>query len=278
MIKKKNSQIENQTQSSEIIISEKPTLNTKTDISENPTHNSETDISENPAHNSKTDISEKRPQNTKSSEDSEFAAILKARRKELNMTQEDLAKQLHVSRSAVANWESGRNYPDMQLILALSDILSMSLDDLLKGGSSVVKQITEDTVKRKKLSRKVKYLYVIIGILAAAILCILFHSRFQYSVITNKDYIESVTVLNDTITIKADLPSYKSLSDMYYMESTGDEHTLSINIYTEFDLSGSNNEILEIKVDDEVFPNLTELETLYITDEQSNTIAEFSVN
>ena len=61
----------------------------------------------------------------------EIGAQIKARRQELNMTQEMLANKLNVGRSTVSNWEIGRNYPDLQLIVSISDVLNLSLDTLL---------------------------------------------------------------------------------------------------------------------------------------------------
>ncbi|EMF0070345.1 helix-turn-helix transcriptional regulator, partial [Enterococcus hirae] len=40
----------------------------------------------------------------------EFGKLLKQERKKMNLTQADLAEQLNVSRSAISNWEIGRNY------------------------------------------------------------------------------------------------------------------------------------------------------------------------
>lgn len=44
---------------------------------------------------------------------------IKEKRLELNMTQNELAEALNVSRSTVSNWEIERNYPDIQLIVSL---------------------------------------------------------------------------------------------------------------------------------------------------------------
>ena len=81
---------------------------------------------------------------------------IKQRRTELNMSQEALSEKIGVSRSAVANWESERNYPDLQIIVSLSEILDIPLDSLLKDDSEVVEKIATDTIQRKKLSLKVK--------------------------------------------------------------------------------------------------------------------------
>jgi len=90
---------------------------------------------------------------------------IKQRRTELNMSQEVLAEKIGVSRSAISNWEIERNYPDLQVIVSLSDILDIPLDILLKGDAAVVEKISTDTVQRKSLSKKLKFAYIFIAIL-----------------------------------------------------------------------------------------------------------------
>lgn len=79
---------------------------------------------------------------------------IKKRRQELNMTQEDLAQKLNVARSTISNWEIGRNYPDIQLIVSISDALDLSLDTLLREESDIVQEIANDTRIRKSQTRK----------------------------------------------------------------------------------------------------------------------------
>ncbi|MFW7363201.1 helix-turn-helix domain-containing protein [Vagococcus fluvialis] len=75
---------------------------------------------------------------------------IKVRRTELNLTQEDLAKKLNVSRTAISNWEQQRNYPDMELLVTISDELDISLDKLLRGDSKMVKELSLDYKKKKR--------------------------------------------------------------------------------------------------------------------------------
>ena len=60
-------------------------------------------------------------------------AFIAERRKELGMTQEMLARQLHVTDKAVSRWEQGTAMPDIENLIAMSDLFGMSLDELLKG-------------------------------------------------------------------------------------------------------------------------------------------------
>jgi len=52
------------------------------------------------------------------------------RRKSMHMTQEDLAERMHVSKSAIAKWETNGGIPDRDNLKKLSEIISVSVDDL----------------------------------------------------------------------------------------------------------------------------------------------------
>jgi Predicted transcriptional regulators len=70
---------------------------------------------------------------------------LQTRRKELSLTQQEVADSLHVTRQTISNWEVGKNYPDLQSIIDLSDLYQISLDLLLKGDKNVMKKLNHDT-------------------------------------------------------------------------------------------------------------------------------------
>ena len=94
---------------------------------------------------------------------------IKKYRNEKGLTQEELSKILLVSRSAISNWEIGRNYPDLDSIVLLSDIFEISLDELLKEDNTMVTKISKEQ-KRGKLNKKlvVYLLGVIVFLLLAA--------------------------------------------------------------------------------------------------------------
>mgnify|MGYP000490155303 CR=1 FL=1 len=54
-------------------------------------------------------------------------------RKEKNMTQEELAQKLHLTDKAISKWENGRGLPDLSLIKDVSDILGVTVNELLTG-------------------------------------------------------------------------------------------------------------------------------------------------
>ena len=61
----------------------------------------------------------------------ELGEKLQQLRKSRGMTQEELAEALFVSRTAISKWESGRGYPSIDSLKALSAFFSVSVDDLL---------------------------------------------------------------------------------------------------------------------------------------------------
>ena len=56
-------------------------------------------------------------------------------RKRMNITQEDLAEQLFVSRQTVSRWETDSTFPDVETIVKLCDIFECSMDTLVRGNA-----------------------------------------------------------------------------------------------------------------------------------------------
>lgn len=75
-----------------------------------------------------------------------FCDKLVKQRKNNNMSQEQLADRLGVSRQAVSKWESGNSMPDMAKILELCKILNCNLEDLVDDGVSSTKDIMNSKV------------------------------------------------------------------------------------------------------------------------------------
>lgn len=63
----------------------------------------------------------------------EFKDRLQALRKRNGLTQEQLAEKLHISRTAISKWESGRGMPNIEALKNISALFHISLDELLTG-------------------------------------------------------------------------------------------------------------------------------------------------
>ena len=76
--------------------------------------------------------------------------ILKEKRKELDLTQQNVADHLNVTRQTVSSWEVGKSFPDISTLIKISDFYQLSLDYMLKGDVNLMKKIKKDTNDLKK--------------------------------------------------------------------------------------------------------------------------------
>lgn len=68
-----------------------------------------------------------------------LAINLKKIRKDYNLSQEQLAEELKVSRQAISKWESGNTYPEMEKILQICNRFNLDINDLLNNDINEVK-------------------------------------------------------------------------------------------------------------------------------------------
>lgn len=61
-----------------------------------------------------------------------IAAYLQFLRKSHNLTQDELAKKLEITRQAVSKWETGTTIPDLEVLLKLSKLYGISINDILE--------------------------------------------------------------------------------------------------------------------------------------------------
>lgn len=96
---------------------------------------------------------------------------LKEARIKSKLTQEQVAEQLLVSRQTVSNWENEKSYPDIISAVKLSDLYSVSLDELLKGDEKMLEHL-ETSTDIVKSNRKLTGA-IILNILLLAFLLII---------------------------------------------------------------------------------------------------------
>ena len=77
----------------------------------------------------------------------EIGKKLKDARLHSGLTQEKAAEELNVSRQTISNWENEKSYPDIISVIELSNLYSISLDDLLKGDEKMMKHLEESATK-----------------------------------------------------------------------------------------------------------------------------------
>ena len=110
--------------------------------------------------------------------------FIKLKRKELGITQDELAEKLFVTEKAISRWETGRGTPDISLLLPLSKELNIDVSELLNGeenkkSSNKVEQLIEynEMTKANKYNFQFK---ITIFFYILSILLFLIYLRFEY--------------------------------------------------------------------------------------------------
>ena len=75
----------------------------------------------------------------------EIGKKLKDARMRSGFTQESVAEKVNVSRQTISNWENEKSYPDIISEIELSNLYSISLDELLKGDEKMMEHLEEST-------------------------------------------------------------------------------------------------------------------------------------
>ena len=153
--------------------------------------------------------------------------LIAKQRKEKGLTQQDLGDKVGVGYRAVSKWETGQTMPDISIINELSEILGITVDELLKG--ELNKQ-TKTTPKSKK-----KYLLLLIPliILISSIVFIIRQNNkvYEYDLIgadKTSYYLEGkMTLKGNTITINISKIKFNNY-DLYSTTIKNYEYMLSV--------------------------------------------------
>ena len=117
----------------------------------------------------------------------EFNEKLHELRKQRGLTQEELAKGLFVSRTAVSKWESGRGYPGIDSLKAIAKFFSVTVDELLSG-DEILTIAEEDTKEKQKGIREL--VFALLDLSAVVLLFLPFFAD------KSGESIKEVTLLN----------------------------------------------------------------------------------
>jgi len=104
----------------------------------------------------------------------DIGSKLKNSRTKSGMTQEAVAEKIGVSRQTISNWENNKSYPDIVSVIHLSDLYSVSLDELLKGDEKMIEHLDNSTNEVKSREKFAKLIQVIAYLVIWAICLIWF--------------------------------------------------------------------------------------------------------
>lgn len=124
-------------------------------------------------------------------------------RKRKGLTQEELAQELFVSRTAVSKWESGRGYPNIDSLKAIAKFFGVTIDELLSGDELL-------TIAEKDTEQKENYIRTLVfGLLDVSVALFFFLPLFGQK--TN-GIIQEVSLLSLT-----EIASYLRISYLIFV-------------------------------------------------------------
>lgn len=100
---------------------------------------------------------------------------IKKHRAQMNISQEELAERVFVTRQTVSNWETEKSYPDIHSVLLLSQVFGTTVDVLLKEDIPQMKsEINQNEIKRfNKYSSIYTILFILVILLTAPLIVLL---------------------------------------------------------------------------------------------------------
>lgn len=132
-------------------------------------------------------------------EEMELGKQIKKHRQEVQLSQEELAERVYVSRQTISNWENAKSYPDVNSLVLLSETFQISLDNLIKGDIEVMK----DVIQKEEIEKMNRYgkiytimliatavsavpLFMLLGVWALIPWCIIWGISMYFAIMLEK--------------------------------------------------------------------------------------------
>lgn len=96
-----------------------------------------------------------------------FGDKLKREREKRGWSQEYLAEKIYVSRQSVSKWETNKNYPSIEVIINLSDLFNITIDELLRSDDGLKEKVIQDS--KQQLGWQ-SYLLIGLGVLIGIVI------------------------------------------------------------------------------------------------------------
>lgn len=136
-----------------------------------------------------------------------FGEKIKKLRKENEMTQEELAEKILVTRTAISKWETDKGYPSIDSLKLLSNLFHISIDELISDDDVENKRLLEDN--RAKIFYKIAVIFLGISVIATLV-------NYFYSA-TVLLVISFISVIGYIVTAMFAKPKYKRTESQKYI-------------------------------------------------------------
>lgn len=116
----------------------------------------------------------------------DFGAQMKKLRTSRELTQEQVAQKLNVSRQTISSWENNRNLPDLEMVVLIARIFNISLDNLILGDPTMTNKLVKDSSEMKRAKWN---LYFSLSMIVAGIISFLLF-RLIGSTVDSNGYLQ----------------------------------------------------------------------------------------
>ncbi|WP_407350124.1 helix-turn-helix transcriptional regulator [Lactococcus garvieae] len=166
-----------------------------------------------------------------------LATVLVEERKKKGETQQKVADTLYISRQSLSNWENGKNFPDVPMLIELSNYYDFSLD-IIKGDAQFMQQVKKDyeLINTKKANKKYSILLIILTslilLLSLLLLPLSQNNITLLNSITVLIFLLCILLLHVTVSFnELAYQHYKGISDSPLWVPKAFGYGLSINPY-----------------------------------------------
>ena len=146
--------------------------------------------------------------------------LIKTKRKEKCLTQEELANKINVTEKAISRWETGRGTPDISLLVPLSKELDISVSEILNGKEDKeedknIKEIV-DYIDRSKIKKNKYVIPIVVTVYVILLLLYLWYLRVDYNVNSNSKITYLGEIVYNTFFIISVFLTNRFISNNYY--------------------------------------------------------------
>ena len=121
----------------------------------------------------------------------DFGSTFKKIRLDHNMSQDDVANKLYVSRQAISNWENNKNLPDIEMLMSISRLFNVSLDQLILNQENMTKKLIKDTSENTRAKYNLITMLIAAGLMGLGALLIIIKAL-------SVEYIDEVGILHES--------------------------------------------------------------------------------
>ena len=188
--------------------------------------------------------------------------FISEQRKAKQLTQKQLAEHLNITDKAVSKWETGKSYPDIEVLEKLSNLFNVTINDILSGQiisqNNIIEQADKNIIDIMRNTKKVKNKSIIV-ISLIMIIFIVISSWFSFCFIFN---VPNCSLDTGVLSVDLDYDTkfYEdTLKNDFLLSSTYIELFDYVVVRIKVELKNNNNKSVnnwrctDIKVDEDIF-------------------------